>query len=168
MLWFAPEPCLPYSPRMTLLIPLFIGFFAGLRTFTAPAVTAWAVHLGWLKISPPMSLIGSTPAVAILTVLAIGEYVFDKLPNAPNRTDPIGLIGRIVMGGVTGACVALGMNQSAIVGAILCAIAAVVGCFTGYYVRKKIGEATGIRNLYLGLVEDLITIGGPLLILSKF
>jgi uncharacterized membrane protein len=149
---------------MTLLAPLLIGFFGGLRTFTAPAVTGWVVHFGWLKLSSPLSLIGSTAAVVVLTLLAIGEYVFDKLPNAPNRTDPPGLIGRIVMGGLTGACISMGMNQGAVLGAVLGAIAAVVGCFTGYYTRKKIGQATGIRNLYLGLLEDLLTIAGSLLV----
>jgi Domain of unknown function (DUF4126) len=68
---------------MTLLLAFVIGFFAGLRSLTAPAATAWAVYLGWLKVERPLSLIGSLPAVAILTLLAVVELVADKLPRTP-------------------------------------------------------------------------------------
>lgn len=93
---------------MTLLFAFLIGFFAGLRSLTAPAATAWAVHLGWLKLERPLSIIGSVPSVAIFTLLAAGELVADKLSSMPNRTSPPGLIARMVTGGVTGACVAVG------------------------------------------------------------
>ena len=63
---------------MTLLFAFLIGFFGGLRALTAPAATAWAVYLGWLKIERPLSLIGSLPAVAIFTLLADVELVADS------------------------------------------------------------------------------------------
>jgi len=34
-----------------LALAFGIGVVAGLRTFTAPAVTAWAAHLHWLNLS---------------------------------------------------------------------------------------------------------------------
>ena len=83
---------------MMLLSAFLIGLFAGLRSLTPPAAVAWAVHLDWLKLARPLSLIGSLPAVIILSVLAITELIFDKLPNTPNRTAPPGLIARIVTG----------------------------------------------------------------------
>src|SRR6266571_7926378 len=92
---------------MTLLLAFLIGLFNGLRSLTAPAVTAWAAHLGWLRIEGPLSLIGSVTSVVIFTVLALAELVVDKLPNAPNRTAPLGLIARILMGGLTEACIAV-------------------------------------------------------------
>src|SRR6185436_18144760 len=117
---------------MTLLFAFLIGLFAGLRSLTPPAAVAWAVHLGWLRLARPLSLIGSLPAVIILSVLAIAEIIFDKLPNTPNRTAPLGLIGRIVTGGFTGACVALGGGEPAFVGAALGVIGGIAGCFAGY------------------------------------
>ena len=93
---------------MTLLLAFLIGLFAGLRSLTPPAAVAWAVHLGWLKLTRPLSLIGSLPAVIILSLSAITEIIIDKLPNTPNRTAPLELIARIVTGGLTGACVSLG------------------------------------------------------------
>lgn len=55
---------------MTLLFAFLIGFFAGLRSLTAPAAPAWAAHLGWLRLDRPLSLIGSIPSVAIFTLFA--------------------------------------------------------------------------------------------------
>jgi len=36
-----------------LLLVFLIGFFAGLRSLTAPAATAWATYLGWLRLERP-------------------------------------------------------------------------------------------------------------------
>src|SRR5712691_5898603 len=104
---------------MTLLFAFLIGFFAGLRSLTAPATAAWAVHLGWLKLERPLSLIGSVPSVVIFTVLAVGELVLDKLPKTPSRTSAPGLMARIVTGGVTGACISISGAQGAVPGALL-------------------------------------------------
>jgi len=124
---------------MTLLLAFFIGFFGGLRSLTAPAATAWAVYLGWLKIERPLSLIGSLPAVGILTLLAVVELVADKLPRTPSRTAPPGLIARIVMGG-----------------------------FLGYRARTALVKALNTRDIYIALVEDLVAIAGSLWVVSKF
>jgi uncharacterized membrane protein len=153
---------------MTLLFAFLIGLFAGLRSLTPPAAVAWAVYLGWITLARPLSFIGSLPAVIILSVLAIAEIVFDKLPNTPNRTAPPGLIGRIVTGGFTGACVALGGGQSAYVGAGLGVIGGIVGCFGGYQVRTRLVRYLRQQDFYVALLEDLIAIGGSLFIVSRF
>jgi uncharacterized membrane protein len=153
---------------MTLLFAFFIGFFAGLRSLTAPAATAWAVHLGWLKLQGPLALMGSLPAVAIFTLLAAVELVADKLPKTPKRTAPPGLIARIVMGGLTGACVATGGGQGALLGAVLGAVGGVVGCFRGYEARTRLVAALGIPDIYVALLEDLVAIAGSLWVVSRF
>lgn len=131
---------------MTLLLAFLIGFFGGLRSLTAPAAIAWAVHLGWMKLDRPLSLMGSFPAVAIFTVIALGELVADKLPQTPSRTAPLGLIERIVMGGLTGACVAAAGGQGVFFGAVLGAVGGVTGCFIGYKARTGLVEALGTRD----------------------
>ena len=118
--------------QMTLLLAFLIGLFAGLRSVTPPAAVAWAVYLGWLKLARPLALIGSLPAVIILSLLAVIEFILDKLPYTPSRTVPRGLIIRIGAGGFTGAFVSLGGGQSAFVGAGLGLIGGIVGCFAGY------------------------------------
>ena len=94
------------APTQVLLFAFLIGFFTGLRSLTPTAVTAWAAHLGWLKVPSPLSWIGTLPAAAILTLFALVELVTDKLPKTPSRTAPPGLIARILLGGLSGACVA--------------------------------------------------------------
>ena len=153
---------------MTLAFAFLIGFFAGLRSLTAPAATAWAVYLGWLKLERPLSLIGSVPAVAIFTLLAVVELVADKLPQTPSRTSPPGLIARIVMGGLAGACVAAGGAQGIFLGALLGAIGGVAGCFAGYKARTGIVQTLATRDIYIALFEDLVAIAGSLWVVSRF
>jgi len=153
---------------MTLLLAFLIGLFAGLRSLTPPASVAWAVYLGWLKLARPLSLVGSLPAVIILSLLALTEIIFDKLPNTPNRTAPPGLIGRIVTGAFTGACVSLGGGRSAFVGAGLGVIGGIVGCFAGYHIRARLVKSLRQPDFNIAVVEDLFAIGGSLFIVSRF
>jgi len=150
-----------------MFFAFLIGFFAGLRSLAAPAMTAWAVYLGWLKLERPLSLIGSLPAVAIFTLLAVVELVADKLPQTPSRTAPPGLIARIVMGGLAGACVAAGGAQEIFIGALLGAVGGVVGCFGGYQARTRLGKALATRDIYVALLEDLVAVGGSLWVLLQ-
>jgi uncharacterized membrane protein len=48
------------SSGLTLFLAFCIGIVAGLRSLTAPAVVAWAAHLGWIDLSAsPLAFIGS-------------------------------------------------------------------------------------------------------------
>jgi uncharacterized membrane protein len=152
---------------MTVLLPFLIGFFAGLRSLTAPAAVAWAVYLGWLKVDYPLAYIGRFASVAIFSVLAAIELIADKLPETPNRTAPLGLSGRIVMGGLSGACVAAGASGSILLGAVFGAAGGVAGCFLGYAARGRLARAAGTRDIYIAVLEDILTIGGSLWVVSQ-
>jgi len=153
---------------MILLLCLVIGLFAGLRSLMAPAITAWAAYLGWLTLERPLSLIGATPSVALFTIAAAGELVLDKLPNAPNRTDALGVGARIATGGLSAACVAASGGGSAWLGAVLGSVGGVVGCFAGYRARTGLVKALGTPGMVVALVEDLVAIAGPLWVVSRF
>jgi uncharacterized membrane protein len=153
---------------MTLLFAFLIGLLNGLRSFTAPAATAWAAYLGWLKLERPLSLVGSLPAALVFTVLALGEIVADKLPKTPSRTEPLGLGARVLMGALTGACVAAGGGASTILGAVLGVVGAVVGCFGGYQVRTRLVKALGTPDYVVAVAEDLVAIAGSLFVVSRF
>ncbi len=144
-----------------------IGFLAGLRSLTPPAATSWAAYLGWLKLERPLSLLGSFPAVVVLSILAIIELIVDKLPIAPNRTEALGLIARVVTGGLTGACISTSGGQSTLAGAGLGAVGGIVGCFSGFQIRTRLVKALAVRDVYVALVEDFICIIGCLLIVSR-
>ena len=103
-----------------------IGFVAGLRSLTAPAAVSWAAHLGWLNLhSSPFAFMGSTVAVAIFSLLAIGELIADKMPKTPSRTSLVPLLARILMGGLCGASLCASANQSLLIGALLGGMGAV-------------------------------------------
>jgi uncharacterized membrane protein len=151
-----------------LLLAFLIGVLNGLRSFTPPAATAWAAYLGWIKLDGILAWIGALPSVAILTLLAAGELVADKMPWIPNRTSIPGLVARIVMGKLTGMCVAAAGGQPIWLGAICGIVGSVLGAFGGYHARTRAVKALGKPDIYVALVEDLICVGGALWVLSRF
>jgi uncharacterized membrane protein len=151
---------------LALLLAFLIGVLAGLRTFTAPAVTAWAARLGWIRLEPPLSFMSSIPAVALFSLGALVEYVADKHPKMGNRTEWRGLVARVCTGGLSGACVAAAGAQSYLLGALLGAAGGVTGCFAGFHARTKLVKALRVPDFYVAAVEDLIALGGSLLVLT--
>jgi len=113
------------------LLAIGIGIVAGLRSLTAPAVVAWGAHLSWLNLhGSPLAFMGSTTAVTILSVLAIGELIADKLPMIPKRTAPAPLMARVVTGGLCGACLCAAVGKSLLAGTLLGGIGGIVGAFS--------------------------------------
>ena len=137
-----------------------IGVVAGLRTLTAPAVVAWAAHLGWLNLQDSaVAFMASIWAVAIFSLLALCEFIGDVLPTTPKRTAPAPLVARILMGGLCGACLSVSYNQSLSIGAGCGAIGAVIGAFAGYEIRKRLVTGLNIKDIFVAIPEDLIAIG---------
>jgi uncharacterized membrane protein len=152
-----------------LLLAFGIGFIAGLRSLVTPAVVAWAVHRGWLNLQgTSLSFLGSTPAVATFTILAVVELVTDQLPSTPARTKPPGLIARILLGGLSGAAVALAGRQSVAIGCALGAVGGVVGAFVGYQVRTGLVRALKVPDFVIAVLEDLVAVAGALFIVTRF
>jgi uncharacterized membrane protein len=157
------------TPSQVLLLALLIGVVSGLRSLTAPAVVAWAAHRNWLNLyNTALSFMASTAAVAIFTLLALVELVADKLPSTPSRTKPVGLIARIVLGGLSGAGIAVSGAQSIVLGAVLGAVGGVAGAFAGYEVRVRLVKALEVPDLVIALLEDSVAISGGLFIVSRF
>jgi uncharacterized membrane protein len=157
------------SAPQVLVLAFLIGIVGGLRSLTAPAVVAWAAHRKWLNLhDSPLSFMGSTVAVGVFTVLALGELVLDKLPSTPSRTAPGGLISRIAFGGLSGATVAAGGLQPIVLGAVLGATGGIVGAFAGYQARTRLVRAAEVPDFVIACLEDAIAIGGALLIVSRF
>lgn len=158
------------TDSLVLVLALLIGVIAGLRSLTAPAVVAWAAHLGWIHLaSTPLAFLGSMAAVAIFSLLALAELVADKLPKTPSRTAPVGLIARIVLGGLSGAALYLSTsNQGLWPGVILGVIGSLIGAYGGYQARTRTVKALGAPDFVIAVLEDAVAIGGALLIVSRF
>jgi len=157
------------SSGFGLLLSLGIGFDAGLRAMTAPAVVGWAAHLGWINLSgSPLAFMGSVWAVGIFTVGALAEFVTDQLPTTPARTVPAQLVARAVMGLLTGACLAVAAGASGWVGAIVGAIGAIAGTFGGYHARVGLVRAVHVPDIAVAIPEDVIAVGLGLLLVSRY
>jgi uncharacterized membrane protein len=143
-----------------LAFALGIGFAAGLRSLTPPAVVTWAAHFGWLNLNnTPLAFMGSIITVVVFSILALFELFADLQPSTPKRTAPVPLIARIITGGLCGASVCAASNQSLIIGALLGAVGGVIGAFTGYEIRRRLVSGLNIKDLFIALLEDLVTIG---------
>jgi uncharacterized membrane protein len=148
------------NANYVFVIAIGIGIVGGLRSMTAPAVISWSAHLGWLHLQgSPLALMGSTAAVAIFSLAAIGEYVVDKLPNTPSRTAPTGFITRIVVGVLCGACVYASAGQSLLFGAVFGAIGAAIGTLAGYQARTRLVKGLKVKDIFVAIPEDLVAIG---------
>ena len=157
------------NPTQVLLLAFLIGVITGLRSLTAPSVVAWAAHQGWINLhGSPLSFMGSTAALILFVLLAIGELVADKLPATPNRTAPVGLIARVLVGALCGACLAVAGGQSLAIGAVAGIAGAVAGAFGGYQVRSRLVKAVKVPDLAIALAEDIVAIAGGLFIVSRF
>jgi uncharacterized membrane protein len=157
-------------PPTGILISAFaIGFVCGLRALTAPSVVAWAAHLRWIDLRGTLfRFMGTTAAVAIFTLLAIGELINDQLPSAPNRTDASGLIPRILLGGLCGASIMASQSQSIAIGSVLGAVGGVAGAFGGFHARRYLVKNLKIPDFIIATLEDAIAIGAGIFIVSRF
>jgi len=148
------------------VLAFLIGVVAGLRALTAPAVVSWAARLGWLHLENTwLAFLGYTASPYILSVLAIVELIADKLPKAPSRKAPPGFTARLVTGALCGA--ALAADRSLVGGLVAGVIGSVAGTLGGYEFRVRLVKAIGGNDLPIALLEDLIAIGGALLIVTR-
>jgi uncharacterized membrane protein len=142
---------------MFILVAFVLGIVSGLRAMTSPAVASWAARMGVLAVAgTPMAFMGFKYTPIILTVLAIGELVNDKLPSTGSRKLPPQFIGRIVSGSLVGATVGAA-SGSLILGLIAGAIGAVGGTYGGAALRGRLARAFG-KDLPAALIEDAAAI----------
>jgi uncharacterized membrane protein len=154
---------------LVLALAFCIGIIAGLRSFTAPAVVCWAAHLGWLNLQGShLAFMGSIVAVVIFTVFALAELTADKLPKTPSRTTTMPLTFRVVTGALSGAALGIAGTQSVALAAVLGGTGAIAGAFGGYQVRHKLVTSLHVRDYGVAVLEDLVAVGGGLLIVSRF
>jgi uncharacterized membrane protein len=134
---------------------------------TAPALVSWAARLGWLDLSDSwLSFLGSRATIIILSLLALGELVADKLPKTPNRTDLGPLVFRAITGGFSSMVLCASAHQPLATGAILGALGAIAGAFAGYEIRHRLVQVFGLPDLGVAIAEDIVAIGCGLLIVS--
>jgi uncharacterized membrane protein len=136
-----------------------LGVSTGLRSFTPLAVTAWFARLGKLPVEGTWaSWIAHPASVGLLTTAALGEYIGDKLPSTPNRTAPIPLAGRLVLGSLVGAILATAFRRPLAGGVALGALGAAAGTYGGFYARRGLTKDVGLPDLPVAITGDATAI----------
>ncbi len=150
---------------MIFVLGLLMGVVAGLRAMTPAAALSWAAYLGILKVSGTwLSFLGSIWAVAIFTVLALGELT--SISCRPRRAArfPWQFSTRVVIGAIAGVVIAGPANW--IFGALVGIVGAVIGTLGGASMRGKLAASFG-RDRPAALIEDAVAIiGAALLVLA--
>lgn len=132
-----------------------LGVSAGLRSFTPLAVAAWFAKEGALPVKGTWAAWLAHPtAVTCLSAAAAGEDIGDKMPGTPDRTAPLGLTGRLIMGGLVGAIVATAYRRNITGGAALGAAGAAAGTYGGFYLRKSLTKSAGLNDLPVAVSGD--------------
>jgi uncharacterized membrane protein len=150
-----------YTPALAV----GIGAVAGLRTFTAPAVLAWAAKRRWIRQgNSPFATIISAKASKRITDFAVTELIADKLPFTPSRLKPGPFAARIVSGAVCGATIYGVVKRPLTEGALLGGLGAIAGAFAGYHMRRKLSR--NLPELGVALLEDALAIGGGILVIA--
>lgn len=150
------------------LLCFLIGCVAGLRSMMAPAILCATAYVQWVHLEKtPFAFLSTIVALSIFTLLAISELIVDKLPKTPARTAPVGLIARIITGGLCGAALAMSAGKGALVGALLGAVGGIAGAFGGYNIRHGLVTHMNLPDFVIAVVEDLLAISGGLFVMSK-
>lgn len=144
---------------MNLLLVALLGGCSGLRTFTPFAVLCWFAWRNVIHFSGWRNFTASLITVAIVTVIALGELVNDKLPKTPSRLVPPQQIARMTLAGFVGLVLAQPLLLSPIVAVVVGAIGAVIGTYSGWFVRSRTVAALKCPDLPVALVEDAAAIG---------
>jgi uncharacterized membrane protein len=149
-----------------LFCAFLLGLVAGLRSMLAPTVVSWFARSGSLPVAnTALAFMGFQFTPIILTVLALGELVYDKFPTAPSRKAPPGFIARIVTGSLSGATIGAAGHSLAF-GLIFGLVGAIAGTFGGAAARARLAAAFG-RDLPAALLEDVVAIAIAVLCLME-
>lgn len=151
-----------------LLVAFCLGGLTGLRAFTPLTVLAWTMHFRWIRLDgSPFWFLHTLAACIVLTLLALGELYLDKRPGTPSRLKLPGMTGRICFGFLCGYIAGEAWGAKWQVAAVFGLVGAVIGAVAGYEVRKGMVHAIHWHDLPVALLEDLVAIGGSILLISR-
>jgi len=146
------------------VLALLIGVVAGMRAMLAPAAVAWAARLGWLDLhAQALAVLGYRWTPWLLSLLALGELVGDKLPATPSRKTALPFAVRIASGALCGGAIGVSSGHGP-VGALLGAIGAVIGTLGGAAIRANLARAF-VNDRPAALIEDAVAIAAATLIM---
>ena len=137
---------------------ILLATATGMRTLTAITVICWAAYLGYLPVEGTWAFwMAKLVSVIVFTVLAVGEYIGDTLPQTPSRTAWPLVAARLSAGILVGVVIATTLGQPKAGGVILGTIGALIGTYGGYRVRM-FGARLFKRDLPMALLESFVAL----------
>jgi uncharacterized membrane protein len=151
------------------ILAFLLGAVAGLRAFFAPAAVSWAAYFAHLPVAGThFAFMGHIATPILLTLLAIGELIFEKIPrSAGSKSFAPKLILRILLGGFTGAVIGSSNQTNAL---FVCAAFGVFGALGGTFGSTVLYEGLIKRlktNSFASIAEDAIAVLACLLVLIR-
>ena len=151
---------------MSYLLLGLLGMCTGLRTLTPVAVLCWFAYRNALHLVGWRSFTANVIAVVIFTLMALGEYIGDKLPTTPSRTSAIGLAGRSLFGGFVGLLLAQPLLLSPAAAIVIGIAGALIGSYAGWFVRTRSVAALKCPDWPVAIAEDCFTIAVSIALLN--
>jgi uncharacterized membrane protein len=134
-----------------------LGFAAGLRSQLPIALIVAAANRGD-RGKDDNGLLHTRIVQLGTTAAAFGEFIADKTPFVPARTQPAPFVGRLFFGGLSGALYARTHGTSIPTAVALAASAAALGTLAGYQFRTTLTRETGVPDFPFALTEDLLAL----------
>jgi uncharacterized membrane protein len=143
-----------------LLTAAALGALTGLRSMAAPALLSHEfADSRIVRGAGAMERFLSSPATSkLLALFAGGEMIADKTSGVPDRTSAGPLIGRAVLGSLTGAAYALHRGRGVLAPATVAGVAAIGSTFAAFHLRHLASEKLRVSDKLLGVIEDAIVV----------
>lgn len=122
--------------------------------FNEHAPTQKPDHVRWRR-----RLFASQSGQIILHALAVGEMIADKFSMMPDRTDIAPLLGRCLLGTLSGATLFSAHRKQSIAGGLVGGTMALLSTYASYRLRGALSEKAHLPNPVAGLVEDVAVLG---------
>ncbi len=135
-----------------------VGVLAGMRSMTPP--TLFSLYLNrnqQLRNGKITNFLGSANSLTAFSLLATGEIVADKFPQAPTRTFAPALVGRLGTSALSSAAIAEAHGENRTVVAAISA--AVTGVVTFATFQARITANKYLPNPVTGVIEDTLLLG---------
>jgi len=138
-----------------------LGVLAGMRTSTAPAIAnrILSQHYSRQLAHSSLAFMQSDKVATALKIFVIAELIGDKIPSAPDRIKPVGMVARCLSGALAGASIYKASGNKALSGALIGSATALASTFGSFLLRKSIVKRTRIFDPIIGVLEDALVIG---------
>ena len=151
---------------MGFLLAGLLGVFTGLRTMTPIAVLCWYAYLRNLQFTGWRGFTMHLVSPILFTLLALGEYIGDKLPHTPSRIGAVGLTGRTIFGALLGLLLAEPLGMNAVTLVLSGVLGALLGSYGGWFARTRTVAALKSADWPVAVVEDCVAIAGSIFVLN--